>query len=47
MTLVLVDQALSTRIAAEEENKVILQLEEYLNQVSLLNKKIEELQVSL
>lgn len=47
MILVHVDQALNTRIAVEEENKVILQLEEYLNQVSVLNKKIEELQVSL
>lgn len=47
MTLVHADQALNIRIAVEEDNKVILQLEEYLSQVSVLNKKIEELQVSL
>lgn len=47
MILVHVDQDLNIKIVVEEENKVILQLEESLSQVSLLKKKIEELQVSL
>ena len=47
MILVNVDQDLNIKIVVEEENKVILQLEESLSQVSLLKKKIEELQVSL
>lgn len=47
MILVHVGQDLNIKIVVEEENKVILQLEESLSQVSLLKKKIEELQVSL
>lgn len=47
MTLVHVDQDLNIKIVVEEENKVILQLEEYLNQTNILDKKLEDLQVSL
>lgn len=47
MTLVHVAQDLNIKIVVEEENKVILQLEEYLNQTNILDKKLEDLQVSL